>query len=194
VLARTARPLAIELTPARIQWRVLLPVAGSLLIAIAAQFQIPLPFSPVPVTGQTFAVLLVGAALGARLGAGAVALYVIEGLAGLPVFAGGASGLARLSGPTGGYLVGFVLAAILVGALAERGWDRRIWSTGLAMLLGMVVIYLCGLAWLARFVPAAGLLQAGLYPFIAGDLYKLVLATLALPTAWRIVPAMIGRP
>jgi biotin transport system substrate-specific component len=132
-------------------------------------------------------VLLVGASLGARLGAASVALYLVEGVAGLPVYAGGAAGLVRLTGPTGGYLVGFVAAAYLVGALSERGWDRRVWTAGLAMLAGEVVVYVFGLAWLSRFPLPVGLLDAGLVPFIAGDLYKLALAALALPVAWRVV-------
>lgn len=184
-----ARPLVlVSLAPATLPARLVLVALGSLLIALAAQVAVPLPFSPVPVTGQTFAVLLVGAALGARLGAATVALYLAEGLMGLPVFApGGPPGPARLLGPTGGYLLGFVVAAYVVGALAERGWDRRLLTAALAMLAGEVAIYAFGLAGLARFVPADRLLAAGLFPFIPGDLAKLVLAALALPTAWRLV-------
>ena len=145
-----------------------------------------MPFSPVPVTGQTLAVLLVGASLGARLGAASVVLYIVEGIAGLPVFAGGTAGLLRLSGPTGGYLIGFVAAAFVVGLLAERGWDRRIWTAAIAMLVGEVVIYVFGLSWLSRFPLPAGVLDAGLWPFVAGDIYKLVVAALLLPSAWRV--------
>lgn len=180
------RPLAMTLVPSGLAWRVLVVVAGSALVALAAQVRIPLPFSPVPVTGQTFAVLLVAAALGARLGPASLGLYVLEGAVGLPVFAGGNAGLATLSGATGGYLVGFVAAAAVVGALAQRGWDRRFATAALAMLAGEVVIYACGLAWLARFPLPVGLLDAGLTPFLVGDAYKLVLAALALPAAWRL--------
>jgi biotin transport system substrate-specific component len=187
VLAARHRPLALALAPAGALWQAVLVVAGSALIALAAQIAIPLPFSPVPVTGQTFAVLLVAAALGARLGPASVALYVGEGLAGLPVFAGGTAGLARLTGPTGGYLVGFVVAALVVGRLAQLGWDRRIVTAVVAMLAGEVVIYAFGLAWLSRFPLSVGLLEAGLLPFIPGDLFKVVLAAVALPGAWRIV-------
>jgi biotin transport system substrate-specific component len=112
-----------------------LVVTGSVFIALLAQVAIPLPFSPVPITGQTFAVLLVGVLLGSRRGGLGVLLYLLEGAAGLPFFAGGTAGLARLAGPTGGYLVGFVVAAIVVGLLAERGWDRRIW--GQVFILGL---------------------------------------------------------
>jgi biotin transport system substrate-specific component len=166
-------------------WRVVLVVAGSVLIALAAHIAVPLPFSPVPVTGQTLAVLVVAAALGARLGALSVVLYVLEGLIGLPVFAGGASGIARLIGPTGGYLVGFIFAAVVVGALAERGWDRRPSTCALAMFVGQAIIYLVGLTWLARFPLQTGLLQAGLLPFLVGDTYKLIIAALGVSAAAR---------
>jgi biotin transport system substrate-specific component len=160
-------------------------VSGSALIALAAQVAVPLPFSPVPVTGQTFAVLTLAGSLGLRLGTLAVALYVVEGLAGLPVFAGGASGFARLAGPTGGYLVGFIGAAAVIGALVDRGWGRG-WRPVIAMVLGEVVLYACGLAWLARFPLQSGLLQAGLLPFLVGDAYKLVAAVAVVSGATRI--------
>jgi len=165
-----------------------LVLAGSLLIALSAQVAILLPFSPVPVTGQTLAVLLVGALLGSRRGSLAVLTYVLQGLAGLPVFAGGAFGLARLLGPTGGYLVGFVAAAFLVGLLAERGWDRRVSTTAAAMTLGNLVIYATGALWLAAFV--GGLDQAlamGVAPFIPGDLLKIGAAALLLPAGWKLL-------
>ena len=179
-----ARPIALVVLPGSLLWKLVLVLAGSALIGLAAQVRIPVPFSPVPVTGQTFAVLLVAASLG-RLGLASVIAYLIEGAAGLPAFAGGASGAAYVTGPTGGYLLGFALAAAVVGSAAERGWDRHLGSALAAMLLGEVAIYVCGLAWLARFVPAERLLDAGLLPFIPGDLFKMVLAALALPTAWR---------
>lgn len=187
MLVARSRPLVTAVAPAGVAWRATAVVAGSALIALAAQVRLPLPFSPVPVTGQTFAVLLVGAALGARLGGASAGLYVLEGLIGLPVYAGGDAGLATLAGPTGGYLVGFVVAAAVVGALAQRGWDRRFGSAVLAMLAGEAAIYVFGLAWLARFPLPVGLLDAGLLPFLIGDAYKLLLAALALPTAWRFV-------
>ncbi len=161
-------------------------VAGSLLVALSAQVALPLPFSPVPITGQTLAALLVGALLGRRLGAGALLIYLAQGALGLPVFAGGGLGLARLAGPTGGFLAGLVVAAYLVGWLAERGWDRRPATTVLAMLFGNAVIYAIGLIWLARFVGAGQLLAAGLLPFIPGDLLKIALAAGLLPSAWTL--------
>ena len=170
-------------------------IAGaSLLTALAAQVAVPLPGSPVPVTGQTFAVLLTGAALGARRGFLAQALYLLEGASGLPVFAGGLGGAWLLAGPTGGYLVAFPLAAAVAGTLSERGWDRRFVGTLAAMLLGSAVILLAGAAWLARFLPMPQALAAGAWPFVPGDLLKAVAAALALPAAWRALrPARGGR-
>lgn len=182
----SARPLALVVLPGSLAWKLVLVLAGSALIALAAQVRIPLPFSPVPVTGQTFAVLLVAASLG-RLGVASVIAYLAEGAVSLPVFAGGATGVAYMTGPTGGYLLGFVLAAAIVGAAAERAWDRRLATSLLLMFLGEIAIYACGLAWLARFPLPVPLLQAGLIPFIPGDLFKMVLAALALPAAWRLV-------
>ena len=181
----SARPLALVVLPGSLAWKLVLVLAGSALIALAAQLRIALPFSPVPVTGQTFAVLLVAATLG-RLGVASLLAYLAEGAAGLSVFAGGATGLAYMAGPTGGYLVGFVLAAAVVGYAAEREWDRRLATSLLEMLAGEVVIYACGVAWLARFPLTVSPVQAGLVPFIPGDLFKLVLAALALPAAWRL--------
>src|SRR5436309_9086430 len=132
----------------------LLVLAASLVTALAAQVAIPLPWSPVPLTGQTFAVLLSGAVLGARRAFLAQLVYLAEGAFGLPVFAGGALGFAKIVGPTGGYLMAFPFAAALTGALAERGWDRRHLTTFAALLAGSALIFAGGLAWLARFLPA----------------------------------------
>jgi len=174
--------------PATTLWRdVALIATFSLMTALAAQISIPLPFTPVPITGQTFAVLLGGALLGSRRGALSILLYLGEGAAGLPVFAGGTGGFARFIGPTGGYLIGFVVAAYLVGALAERGWDRRFWRAVVAMLIGEGAIYLFGLLWLARFVPSGKVFSLGMLPFLPGDLIKLILAATALPSAWAIL-------
>lgn len=182
------RPLAFALVPDTPVWKIGLVAGGSLLIALSAQVAVPLPWSPVPVTGQTFGVLLVAAALGSRLGLAAVSAYLVQGAMGLPVFApGGAPGVARLVGPTGGYLVGFALAAFAVGSLAERGWDRRLGPAILAMLAGLALVYVVGLLWLSRFVAPDRLLQAGLVPFLPGEIVKLALAASLLPVARRIV-------
>src|SRR3972149_2936768 len=135
----------------------ILVVGGALLTALGSQIEIPL--LPVPITGQTFGVLL----------------------------AGGASGLARLAGPTAGYLVGFVVAAGIVGLLSQRGWDRRIVSTAAAMAIGTLGIYAFGVAWLAHFLGWGRVLATGVFPFLVGDALKLCLAALALPWAWRLV-------
>ncbi|MDQ4149957.1 MAG: biotin transporter BioY [Actinomycetota bacterium] len=164
-------------------------VAGTLLVALSAQVRIPLPFTPVPLTGQTFGVLLVGASLGASMGTASLFLYLLAGAVGLPFYAGGAHGWDVVQGATGGYLVGFIVSALVVGFLAERGWDRKIGRSMGAMLIGTLVIYLFGLAWLSQ-VLDAGLertLEAGLYPFLLGDLLKLLLAAAVLPTVWKLV-------
>jgi len=165
-------------------------VAGaSVVTALAAQVAVPLPWTPVPLTGQTFAVLLTGAVLGARRAFLAQLLYIAEGALGLPVFAAGAAGLAKLAGPTGGYLLAFPFAAAVVGLLCERGWDRRFRTMLAAMLLGSTVIFALGLLQLSRFVPAPALFAQGLLPFVPGDLAKSALAALAFPAVWRRVGA-----
>jgi biotin transport system substrate-specific component len=168
---------------------VLLVLAGTGFVALAAQVKISLSFTPVPITGQTFAVLLVGASLGALLGLASLGLYLFVGALGAPIYAEGQGGWDVLTGPTGGYIVGFCCAASLVGWMAQRRWDRRFSSAVAAMLTGNVVIYLFGLPWLAREL-GTGLeetLEAGLYPFVIGDLLKLYLAGALLPSAWKLV-------
>jgi biotin transport system substrate-specific component len=165
---------------------VLLAVLGSAIVAVAAQVNIPM--QPVPLTLQTLAVLAIGGAYGSRLGAATLALYAIEGAAGLPVFAEMKSGLATIAGPSGGYIIGFILAAGLVGWLAERGWDRNIVKMFAAMLAGAIVLYIPGLVWLHQFT--SGIAQTyewGLGPFILGDLIKAALAALGFPAAWHLL-------
>lgn len=162
-----------------------LTLAGSLLLALLAQLAVPLPFTPVPVTGQTYGVLLVGALLGSRRGALSLLLYLAEGGLGLPVLAGGRPGWP--TGPTGGYLLGFVAAAFVVGWLAERGWDRRFGRAAAAMAIGELVIYLVGLPWLALHVGADRAVPLGLLPFLPGDAVKLLLAAASLPIGWALV-------
>jgi biotin transport system substrate-specific component len=164
-----------------------LVIGGSLLIAAAAQVRIALPFTPVPVTGQTFAVLLIGALLGARRGAAAAMTYLALGIMGLPVFSAAPPGPAALLSPTAGYLGGFVGAAWVTGSLSERGWDRRPWTAALAMLIGSTVIFACGLLWLGRFTGWDKVLQTGLFPFVPGDVLKIALATALLPAGWRFL-------
>ncbi len=164
-----------------------LVVTGALLIAGAAQISIKLPFTPVPITGQTFAVLLVGTSLGTLRGGASALLYLFLGAAGAPFYAHGTHGWSVVSGATGGYLVGFVLAAALTGWLAERGWDKRFSSAVAAMLTGNVLVYLVALPWLAVDL-GTGLektLELGLYPFVPGDTLKVYVAAAVLPAAWR---------
>jgi len=162
-------------------------IGGSLLIGLCAHVKVWLPFSPVPVTGQTFAVLMLGALLGAHRGCLAVLAYIIEGAAGLPVFAAGV-GSAALLGPTGGYLFGFIPAAYITGRLAEKGWDRRFGTMVLAMVLGNLAIYTFGLIWLGCLTGFnAMILTLGLYPFIVGDLAKIILAAILLPSGWKLL-------
>jgi len=182
--AHAFRPSAKRYT---LLYDVALVVGGSLVVALSAQVAIPLPFSPVPISAQTLAVLLIGALLGSRRGGLCLATYVLEGAAGLPVFAGGRGGVVHLVGPTGGYLVGFIAAAFAVGLLAERGWDRRVSTTLLMMLLGNALIYVFGLPWLARFVGGQRVLALGLLPFIPGDLLKLTLSAALLPSGWKVL-------
>ncbi|HSL56411.1 MAG TPA: biotin transporter BioY [Acidimicrobiales bacterium] len=166
-----------------------LVVAAAALTALAAQISVPVPGTPVPVTLQTFAVLLTGAALGARRGAAAQALYVAVGVLGMPVYADGQGGWEAATGATAGYLVGFIVAAAVVGTLAERQQDRTVLTALPAMLFGSAVIYSFGVAWLTVHlgVSAARAVELGLTPFVIGDVAKLVVAGLALPAAWALV-------
>lgn len=176
---------------------VALIVAGALLIALSANLSIRVPGSPVPITGQTFSVLLVGGALGSRRGVLATLLYLALGLV-LPVYADHKQGLAIIGsvseghlvlGATGGYLVGFVLASGIVGRLAELGWDRRFGGALLAMVIGNLVIYLVGVPWLmaATGFDLAKAFNAGVGPFLVGDVIKLALAAGLFPIAWWVV-------
>lgn len=170
-----------------------LVTAGSLLMALLAQVRIPLGFTPVPLTGQTLGVLLVGALLGARRGAAALALYIAEGLLGLPFFAGGGSGWTYLLGPTGGYLLGFVAAASVVGWLAERGLERKLRTALLPFAAGTMVIYLCGAGWLALLMGMQKAFALGVLPFLFGDVLKALFAALLLPGLWQALRPRLSR-
>ena len=167
---------------------VLLVLAGTGLVAGAAQISFHIPGTPVPITGQTFAVVLVGAALGSVRGFSSLALYLLAGMV-LPFYADGAQGVDVIVGASGGYIVGFVAAAALTGFLAERGADRKLISAVGAMFVGNIIIYLCGLPWLAvnLNVNFAKTMEYGLNPFIVGDIIKLCIAGALLPTAWLAV-------
>ena len=170
-------------------------LVGTGLLAVSARVSLPLGFSPVPITGQTFAVLLIGAVYGSRLGAVTVIAYLIEGVSGLPVFAGGASGWAYFSATSGGYFVGFIGAAYAVGWLAERGWDRSALTMAVAMAIGNVVIYVPGWWWLMYElgISTGRSWDLGVQPFLIGDALKIGLASGLLPTAWAIRDELVYR-
>ena len=160
----------------------------SVLTGLAAQVAIPLPWTPVPISAQTFVVLLTGVLLGSRLGALAMIVYLIEGASGLPFFSAGRSGMFHLLySPSTGYLLAFPFAAFLVGLLAERKWDRRVSLTAAAMFIGSMVILFGGWVGLLRFMSPWQSFLSGVLPFIPGDIIKIALAALALPTGWAIL-------
>lgn len=166
----------------------LLAIAGSLLLWLSARVQIP--FYPVPMTMQTFVVLGLGAAFGWRLAVATLVLYMIEGAAGLPVFAGTPEkgiGFAYMAGPTGGYLAGFVAAAGVVGWLAQKGADKNAFKMFTAMLLGSAIIYLFGVTWLSGFIGAEKAVKFGVMPFLYGDLLKAALAAALFPAVWQLL-------
>ena len=172
----------------------LLVLGGAAFVGLCAQVSYQPAFTPVPYTLQTFSVLLVGAAYGAMLGAASLSLYLILGVVGVPLFAQHKHGWDVFTGATGGYIVGFVLAAALTGYLAERGWDKRFATSVTMMLTGSVVIYACGAAWLHHWLHASWnpTLVDGVYYFVPGDLVKLYLAAAALPAAWQLVRRVRG--
>ena len=203
-----ARTLADRLIPARGPLATpyvrdgLLIMAGTLFMTMLARISVPLPFSPVPITGQTLGVILLGALYGPRLGALTLLAYLAEGLLGLPVFALGGSawspsripGLPVILGPTAGYLLAFPLAAAVVGRLAHRGWDRRVATALPAMFVGELIILALGFAWLVAattllsgHADVGALLGAAVLPFLPGSVVKLTLAALALPGGWRLL-------
>jgi biotin transport system substrate-specific component len=174
----------------------LLVLAGTGLVAVCAQISVNLGFTPVPVTGQTFAVVLVGASLGAVRGTASLLLYLWLGVAGAPIYAHHEHGWNVLTSASGGYIVGFVIASAVTGWLAEHRWDRRFSSSVSAMLTGNVIIYLVGLPWLAVVLNTnlEKTLEYGLYPFVPGDVFKLYLAGALLPAAWRVVERVSREP
>jgi biotin transport system substrate-specific component len=173
-------------TNARVARNVLLALVGTLALTISAKTQIP--FWPVPMTMQTFVVLVIGMAYGSRLGVSTIALYLLEGALGLPVFAGTPEqgvGLAYMMGPTGGYLAGFVVGAWVCGSLAERGFDRTPLKSLIAMSLGHALIFVFGVAWLAQLMGFEKAIMVGVVPFWAATIVKTLLGVVALPLAWK---------
>ena len=170
--------------------QVALVIGGTAFLALMAQIAVPVPGSPVPVTGQTLGALLLGSAYGASLGFTTFASYLLVGFLGAPVFASGAHGLSRITGATGGYLVGMLLASLLTGYLAGRKWDQKILTVIPTMILGDLVIFGAGLYWLHHSIHAtwATTFKLGLTPFILGEVIKIAIASTAMPTLWRFVP------
>ncbi|GGL33478.1 biotin synthase [Phycicoccus endophyticus] len=169
---------------------------GALITALAAQVALPIPGSPVPVTGQTFAVLLVGAALGPARGVASMALYLVLGAVGLPVFTDASGGAHVLLGATGGYLVGFLAAAAIAGHAARRGHDRSVLRELTVAVAASLTIYVVGVGWLALStgMSLGAAIGAGMLPFLLGDALKALLAAGALPGAWKVVGALDSRP
>ena len=184
IATHVLRPSDTLIAPSRAVSAVLLVLLATLALAISAKLQVP--FFPVPITMQTYVVLFIGFAFGVRLATATILAYLFEGALGLPVFAQG-TGIAYLLGPTGGYLIGFVLAASICGWCAERHWDRTPLATALAATLGLVLIFACGLGWLGSVVGwDKPILAWGLIPFLPGEVFKLVLLSATMPLAWRI--------
>lgn len=183
------RLVLADLIASSVLREIALVVGGVTLTAMAAQVVIPLPFTPVPITGQTFAVLLLGFAFGPARSAVTLGAYVMIGAAGVPVYASAGGGIDVAFGATGGYLIAFPLAAAFVGSCARRGWDRKVIGTAAAFAMGSLIIYALGVSWLSVVtgMSFAQAFIAGAVPFLLGDVIKALLAGLALPLAWRAV-------
>ena len=164
---------------------IVLVIGASIFIALSAQIAFNVPFSPVPITGQTLAVILTGSILGSRRGSLAVIAYLLEGISGLPVFAQAQFGLIHLLGPTGGYLLGFVPAAFICGLLAEFGWGKTIFGVLGMMTVGTMVIFICGLSWLMIFFGNDNVLVVGFYPYVSGAVIKIALAAIVFRLGWH---------
>jgi biotin transport system substrate-specific component len=189
-ISSTATLRGALITRSTMATKIALVAGGAAFLALMAQISIPVPGSPVPVTGQTLGALLLGSAYGASLGFTTFATYLIVGFLGAPVFAGGAHGLTRITGATGGYLVGMLLASLITGYLAGRKWDQKILTVIPTMLLGDAIIFGAGLFWLHHSIHAswATTYKLGFSPFILGEVIKIAIASTTMPTLWRFVP------
>ena len=189
-ISSTATLRGALITRSTVSTKIALVVGGTAFLALMAQIAVPVPGSPVPVTGQTLGALLLGSAYGASLGFTTFATYLLVGFIGAPVFASGAHGLSRITGATGGYLVGMLLASLITGYLAGRKWDQKIFTVIPTMLIGDLVIFSAGLFWLRHSLHAtwATTFKFGFTPFIVGEVIKIAIASTAMPTLWRFVP------
>ncbi len=189
-ISSTATLRGALISRSTVSTQIALVVGGTAFLALMAQIAVPVPGSPVPVTGQTLGALLLGSAYGASLGFTTFATYLLVGFIGAPVFASGAHGLSRITGATGGYLVGMLLASLITGYLAGRKWDQKIFTVIPTMLIGDLVIFSAGLFWLHHSLHAtwATTFKFGFTPFIVGEVIKIAIASTAMPTLWRFVP------
>ena len=189
-ISSTATLRGALITRSTVSTKIALVVGGTAFLALMAQIAVPVPGSPVPVTGQTLGALLLGSAYGASLRFTTFATYLLVGFIGAPVFASGAHGLSRITGATGGYLVGMLLASLITGYLAGRKWDQKIFTVIPTMLIGDLVIFSAGLFWLHHSLHAtwATTFKFGFTPFIVGEVIKIAIASTAMPTLWRFVP------
>ena len=189
-ISSTATLRGALITRSTVSTKIALVVGGTAFLALMAQIAVPVPGSPVPVTGQTLGALLLGSAYGASLGFTTFATYLLVGFIGAPVFASGAHGLSRITGATGGYLVGMLLASLITGYLAGRKWDQKIFTVIPTMLIGDLVIFSAGLFWLHHSLHATWVttFKFGFTPFIVGEVIKIAIASTAMPTLWRFVP------
>ena len=189
-ISSTATLRGALITRSTVTTKIALVVGGVIFLWVMAQISVPVPGSPVPVTGQTLGALLLGSAYGASLGFTTFASYLIVGFLGAPVFASGAHGLSRITGATGGYLVGMLIASLITGYLAGRKWDQKVLTVIPTMLIGDVIIFTAGLFWLHHSIHAnwATTFKLGLTPFVLGEVIKIAIASTAMPTLWRFVP------
>ena len=182
-----SHPVLVDILLPKIDTRIKnIALVLSFAVITALCSKLSLEIGPIPVTMQTFSVVLAGVLLGSKRGALSQVAYLAGGLAGIPWFSRG-GGLTYIMSPTFGFIVGFIVAAYIIGRLAEKGWDRKVGTAMLAMLMGNVFLYLFGLLWLVRFVGTEAVLAVGLYPFVVGDLLKILLAGLALPLGWKFI-------
>ena len=177
------------ITRATVASQISLILTGTVFLAVMAQISIPIPGSPVPLTGQTLGVLLLGTAYGAGLGFSTIAFYLLIGMAGAPIFSSGTSGIERIVGPTGGYLVGMLISSLVLGTLAGRKWDQKIKTVIPTMIIGNSIIFAIGLLWLHQYTGQTWLwtFDKGFTPFIFGEIIKIAIASTALPAVWKYV-------
>lgn len=189
-LPSTAHSLRAAIFPkSTLATNALLALTGVAFLSAMAQIALPIPGSPVPVTGQTLGALLIGASYGRALGASTFALYLAIGIAGAPVFSQQGHGIAKLIGPTGGYLIGMLLATVVLSFLASKRWDKKVHTAVASMIIGQIIIFVPGLLWLQQSTGKdwSWTINAGLTPFIFGEILKIAIAASALPAIWRVV-------